>query len=148
MNFLSYWKLGIALIASFIAFGAGWSAKGKIDTMQAQKLALQQQQAAMAQQAGVILQERHAITINNKAESDYANTKLFINSLYPDLADSMRSIPKNSGGNLPAIPPAACRVSAAPVSRAYHLTPKQCDAEEAKLIELWNDWLAQALNAE
>ena len=115
----------LAFILWSLACGlAGWkSEEWRLDS--------KEQSAIIEAQTNVIqtVQKQDGLINNTEVdyEKDVAND---IDPLYPD------SVPESAASNLPANPCPPARTGT--YSKRFHLSPKQCDIEEDKLIRVWD----------
>lgn len=123
-------KAFLVVFTAVFLFGLGFYTKGKFDAPTA---------IALKAETANLEQCQKAQLLNNQAETDYENSADFISTLYDGVQQPAAKLP------VPALSRRTCP-SPASVSRAYHLTPRQCDNEESKLISVWQDWQAQGKN--
>lgn len=95
---------------------------------------LEKQTAIANAEKSVIIKQTKAESITAGDTNAYEKKATIIDGLYG--VDSVRKDPLSYA--LPGISSSSQRIRAQEFSKQYHLSYKDCDIEEAKLIGLWN----------
>ncbi len=128
-------------VALAMGFSGGFYTAHEFAKADAEGLANKQQAVTVNAQNNVIKKQQRAEKTTVNTEQEYEKAVIGINS---DYDASVQPPTTPASGSLPAVPSSAPRAcpSSSIASKAYKLTLKQCDVEEAKLQHLWA-WYAE-----
>jgi hypothetical protein len=136
-----YWFAAF-LIWSAGMFAGGWEVESWRTGEKTAQTGEEQQKVTIAAEQNVIVKQHKAESITTRTEGNYEKTVSTIDGQYGPDPDSLHKPDPATSSSLPTVSRTTAGACSCPkASKAYHLTFKQCDEEEAKLVNLWA-WIA------